>query len=559
MAGQTLKSFDSATGGSDKSNELNQGVKSTSVFYTAVVMDFISNPVEDLQKIPLNEEAAGSDLTLAASLGSGLNSVSNPARISRMPRNSIVAWRTTERACYEEQPEIFYPFFSPHMCLPVKAGEKIWVIYESMGATGGLGYWISRKTGDESIDDLNYTHIDRATLNVKQNQSSENSAQTAIEGDTSSDYDPLCFTPGGGRTKANNTMPDIDSQNAYDSIVAASDAYQNQYTAEPIPRFSKRSPDFTLQGSNNTLICLGEDRGRTLDTEDDANTIPVDTSIHSKGTIDIVAGRSVLMPDGTFIADIVTDLDPSTGDSGSSDIITGPAAVAKNIRELGEIDKTPVVTDSNADGPNINEGDPDFINDLSRLYVSMKTSGDTNFGLMSDDLPAYPVLNDGTEVEAVDEAPYTILRSNEVRVIAKYNEDQEINGSIKIIKEGVEDDNEDGTGRAVIIMQPDGTIMIDGPKIIIGSAGNAGDPGEGEQIYLGRDATEPLVLGDELKDLLDQYFNDMKTWLSSAYDTHTHTCAVGGSSPPLVVGDNAGTQTGLDDTENILSTNGKVI
>jgi len=521
MAGQTLKSFDSSTGGSDKSSELNQGVKSTSVFYTAVVMDFISNPVEDLQKIPLNEEAAGSDLTLAQSLGSGLNAVSNAARISRMPRNSIVAWRTTERACYEEKPEIFYPFFSPHMCLPVKAGEKIWVIYESMGATGGLGYWISRKTGDENIDDLNYTHIDRATLNVKQNQSSENSAQTAIEGDTSTDYDPLCFTPGGGRTKANNTMPDIDNQNAYDSIVAASDAYQNQYTAEPIPRFSKRSPDFTLQGSNNTLICLGEDRGRTPDTEDDANTIPVDNTVYGKGTIDIVAGRSVLMPDGTFIADIVTDLDPSTGDSGSSDIITGPAAVAKNIRELGEIDKTPVVTDSNADGPNINEGDPDFINDLSRLYVSMKTSGDTNFGLMSDDLPAYPVLNDGTEVEAVDDAPYTILRSNEVRLIAKYNEDQEINGSIKIIKEGVEDD-EEGTGRAVIIMQPDGTIMIDGPKIIIGS-GIEKENAAGEQVYLGRDAEEPIVLGTQLMNVL--------TAIVDVLDNHIHPSGAGPTSP----------------------------
>ena len=79
-----------------------------------------------------------------------------------------------------------------------------------------------------------------------------------------------------------------------------------------------------------------------------------------------------------FIADIIADLDPSTGDSASSDIITGPAAVAKNIREIGEIDKMPVATEANADGPNINEGDPDFINDLSRMYVSMKTSGDTN-------------------------------------------------------------------------------------------------------------------------------------------------------------------------------------
>ena len=558
MAG-SLKSFDSAAGGSDSSRALRIKKRSSSVFYTAVVMDFISNPVEDLQQIPLNEEAAGSDLTLEESMKTGLNIVQNGSRISRMPRNSIIAWRVTDRASYKEEPEIFYPFFSPHLCLPVKAGEKVWIIYESAGKKSGLGYWISRKMGDDDVDDLNYTHVDRATMNINQIQTSDASAKTAIEGSSIEDYNPLSFPPGGGRSKKSNTMPNINNQNAYDSIVESSNAYQTQYTPEPIPRFSKRSPDFTLQGSNNTLICLGEDRGRTLETEDDVNTIPVDNTVYGKGTIDIVAGRSVLMPDGTFISDIVADLDVSTGDSASSEIITGPAAVAKNIRETGEIDKMPVATDSNADGPNINEGDPDFINDLSRMYVSMKTSGDTNFGLMSDDLPAYPALNDGTAVEAVDDAPYVILRSNELRLIAKYNEDQEINGSIKIIKEGVEDDNEDGTGRAVIIMQPDGTIMIDGPKIIIGSAGNAGDPGEGEQIYLGRDATEPLVLGNELKDLLDQYFNDMKTWLSSAYDTHTHTCAVGGSSPPLVVGDNAGTQTGLDDTENILSTNGKVI
>ena len=66
---------------------------------------------------------------------------------------------------------------------------------------------------------------------------------------------------------------------------------------------------------------------------------------------------------------------------------------------------------------------------------------------------------------------------------------EEINGSIKIIKEGVRN-SEDGDGQAVIIMQPDGTIMIDGPTIIIGS-GHADlekENGRGTQVVLGRGA-----------------------------------------------------------------------
>ena len=32
-------------------------------------------------------------------------------------------------------------------------------------------------------------------------------------------------------------------------------------TFEPVPRFTKRPGDFVIQGSNNTLISLGEERG----------------------------------------------------------------------------------------------------------------------------------------------------------------------------------------------------------------------------------------------------------------------------------------------------------
>jgi hypothetical protein len=97
------------------------------------------------------------------------------------------------------------------------------------------------------------------------------------------------------------------------------------------------------------------------------------------------------------------------------------------------------------------------------------------------------------------------LRSDEIRITSRQN------GSIKIIKEG-QPDNESGTGRAVITIQPNGTIMIDGPKIIIGS-GIQKTNGNGTQIELGQGATEPIVLGNKLQEILD----DLTSILSTAF------------------------------------------
>ena len=492
---------------------------SSTVFYKAVVVDFLSNPVEDLNRVDSN------GVTQRSYLNRTLKPDSK-SWIDRMPRNSIIGWRSGEDGSPEVAQEIFYPFFSPHLCLPVKSGEKVWVVYERAGNTNtsdNPGYWISRVVGDVDIDDLNYTHVDRRTSNVEQNQNPNTDPKIAYNQDNtegeapSNTLNPLGFPPGGVQERSRNTIPDVEGKTGYEEIITFSDSYNKQYTPEPIPRFSKRSPDLSLQGSNNTLITLGEDRGRipgnlfsssTPDDQDLTNTIGVnnkfkeDKKFLGKGTIDIVAGRSVLLNDGTFLYDKIPEKESTSVIVSSDENPTAPAAVAKNTRSLGEIDKNPVVTRGNEAGPNINEGDPDFINDLSRIYVSMKTDGDRNFGLV------YPSLDDG-EVEAVNEDAYVILKSNQIRVIAKYSEDQAVNGSIKIIKEGVEDD-EGGVGRAVIIMQPDGTIMIDGPKIIIGSGIDKAN-GAGEQIYLGRDAKESIVLGDKLNSLLLDLLNEMLT------------------------------------------------
>ena len=151
---------------------------------------------------------------------------------------------------------------------------------------------------------------------------------------------------------------------------------------------------------------------------------------------------------------------------------------------------------------------------------------------------------------------------------------EEINGSIKIIKEGVRN-SEDGDGQAVILMQPDGTIMIDGPTIIIGS-GHADlekENGRGTQVVLGRGATEPIVLGNILKDLLDEHFNDvkthldnLKTHLSANFNAHFHPTGVGPSGPPTVPAATFATQIdatksaidgSIDDLINTLSKYGK--
>jgi hypothetical protein len=80
-------------------------------------------------------------------------------------------------------------------------------------------------------------------------------------------------------------------------------------------------------------------------------------------------------------------------------------------------------------------------------------------------------------------------------------------------------------------MNPDGTMLIDSPSIVIGSGKEAGN-GEGTQVYIGNNAEEPLVLGNELKSRLDEIIAVIEKILTKL-STHTHPTGVGPSGPPL--------------------------
>jgi hypothetical protein len=113
--------------------------------------------------------------------------------------------------------------------------------------------------------------------------------------------------------------------------------------------------------------------------------------------------------------------------------------------------------------------DPNFASDKSFIYLSMKTDVDVNLGL-------------GSIEEATNATPAVVLKSDSVRIVARKD--------LKI-----------SVGKAFIFMKSDGTIVLDGPNIRLGSG-----------------AVERLVKGDSFMAL---------------YNAHTHPTAVGPSGPPV--------------------------
>ena len=133
---------------------------------------------------------------------------------------------------------------------------------------------------------------------------------------------------------------------------------------------------------------------------------------------------------------------------------------------------------------------------------------------------------------------------------------EDINGSMRFVKEGTRDGSGhstlDGQGASLIAMEPDGTVMIDGSSIVLGT-GRETSNGAGDHVFIGAGATEPLVLGNELKTLLTDFFTALELFLKTKFDTHFHPTGVGPSGPPTVIGDDAGTASARSNLTKTLS------
>ena len=400
----------------------------------AVVIDVITDP----------------DLLEEDELDAIAESVSNAELVDIMPSNSVIARIVSNNTGGDSQANIvLFPFFSSHVMLPIQPGETVYVIFEDYKETGStLGYWTSRVHTCKTVEDVNYTHLDRrfdATSNP-QNYSTEERSRINEEG---SSFLGPGFPNGGNTTESLTLEPDKEAETPtepYEQIKEQSKAYANT-VIEPVPRWRKRPQEYVMQGSNNALIFLGRDRGGPVVNEDDAQT--------QAGTIGIIAGRGRKNTFGTETQDEVPE---------------GTAArVIKNTRDEFETDKAPYRRNfKRRDNPN--EGNPDFINDAAMHFVTMQSEIDRRFGLTLNPEGSLS-LPDIAGGEGTFNRSHYVGKADHVRLVARKDDENGVRGTVLLMREGTPDED-----LGYFFIDDQGRIQIEAVKIYLGKSTKENEP-----------------------------------------------------------------------------------
>ena len=306
----------------------------------------------------------------------------NSPNVRNVPANTIVGRPVrdgTESGIIKS--EIFYPFLPPHLMMPIKAGEHVWVFYEQ-NKEFQYGYWMWRIVEARPIDDLNYTHADRK-LDATVFKTSGDKFSDSSTGDTQQpgfNNGPVRNVSGTPRNEVAGATYAGDEK-SYETLLKDTDSAKVT-DFEEVPRWKKRPGDMVIQGSNNTLISLGTDRtGPATDTTSDPKRGKISKGRPGKdkqkkaGAIDIVVGR------------------------GQSDA-TKPPTVSNTLSNT-EVDKRLTKEKTT-------EGDPDFDKDLGRIYLAMKTDVDSDFNVQLR-----------TVGEKSGEGSAVVVKSDHVRIIGR--------------------------------------------------------------------------------------------------------------------------------------------
>jgi hypothetical protein len=289
-------------------------------FYTVVVIEYFSRPLTAEEAEAVKNKYASLKIPFLT-----------PERLVSMPHGSILGRYIDNFELNDVR--VFYPFF-PHMNMPVKPGEQVFALNDDK-----KGFWVTRKASDLVAEDINYTHNDRSNY-------SANFINTEMTK--------------GIINKPAQLFPDAGQAGiSYATVVENSQTMKTEFQGEVVPRYPVHNADFSLQGSNNSLIVLGS--SATLGNK----------SVKS-GMIDIVAGRG----QGTA---------------------TKPTSEFQNVRSYTEVDKTAKL--------NPDEGNLDLASDLSRIHVSMNINADAMFGIEAN--------------EDSEDGPSIVLKTDHIRLLAR--------------------------------------------------------------------------------------------------------------------------------------------
>jgi len=425
--------------------------------------------------------------------------------IKDLPRNSIIAIFSGTNEAF-----VALPFFSSHMGLPIKPNEEVW-IYEDSASSNDRSvefFWISRIHNVNFIEDVNYTHPDRKFLKNYNQESGQNIGLNVVA-------PPFNNGPIRSIYNIQNdiTLSKIDKKSKIKFDITGN------WLKESIPRFTKNPGDYVIQGSNNTLIKLGTNNIRKSSNnllEKYGSTNAFSGIESNSGTIDIVAGRCGITHSLLTNKELKNYINSNQKEyTGLLSVDVFKNAMFSIYNENGYLENT---KDNlfyfGSNNQNLAEGDADFFTDISRLYISEKCNGDELLNYSQ----IYSIDIDGKQkvVDKSKKRGFIIGKSDEIRLVARnpvFNRnyentlsnvflEPEIAGSIKLIKEGNDD-------LAYITLEHDGVISIDGPKIVIGDKKREQNNGLGNNIYLGNDAIEPVILGFQLKERLEAFMDQV--------------------------------------------------
>lgn len=403
----------------------------SSHFFRYVVLDVVHDPAGvDQAAVDRFEHVMG---------------VTNVRLALGLPRNTIVGQRVLDGTGTSEPPMFLFPFFPPHLALPCKPGEHVWVMFESQSKQADVGFWLCRISEPHFVDDVNHTHAPRA-----HDPSFEPGTLSQFSGAGPAPHEFRNGRPedagDGTRYTVAESATMVGDERAYERLLLESNAAK-MIAYGPVPRHRKRPGDVVLEGSNNALVSLGTDRTgpAAVDGKVPASDVP------GMGVVDIVVGRGQT---------------PRTA-----------GAVVDNALGRKELAK-----DRSALVPG--EGDPDLIADRARVYVAQGTRVDKNFAL--DDLnAAFEGVKDADGGDAA-----VVVSADKVRIVSRVD--------VEIVATGHEADDAglpkrvgDAAKHAVVILKANGDIVL--------------RPGSGGLLKLGHDGSDQQVpLGNALVDYLTE-------------------------------------------------------
>jgi hypothetical protein len=478
-------------------------IRTTNIFERGLVIDTICD-VSLRQEVP--------------------ETLSEPQRIlfSLAPRNSLICRIiSTSEGLSDTVDLVVYPFFSSHIALPAKPGEQVWLFRQKIlnGAPDDRTYWVTRISDSLPLEDANFTAFTRP----------HRLTQTGSE-----KLDRTLQFPNGDDDKKIIAGDDTALQQ-----LLINSAEGKNIVLEAVPRLTKRPADTVLQGSNNTAIILGTERGWDATdrpvSPDASNAASETVKSPETGAIDIVVGR------GRYFKDNESETKRNRKGTASKGVKNSTQPfIAKNSFGAFETDKDPAqVQDVDAqrkvdgEGPatpgnaktNPAEGDPDFLVDASRIYVSTNSKIDKKLGKLAPK----PFENKYEQREG----PAIAIKSDHIRIVARKLPTKDssgnlpekfdsVAGSIRIVKEGNPDDDLAG-----IIIESDGTVHISGKAIYFGRSkddgGDATGPGPG--------GAQPFIKYKQFEDLWFETMDSLVTFCDTVL-THV-TPGYGAPSPQL--------------------------